>query len=195
MKKVALSLAALLIFHVAAFASEKSATVKLDQSVTVGSSTIKAGEYKITWTEPGPDTNVTFTQGKKEIAIVPATVQSTKNSDVRVFTATAGSSKVLQGVELKNATLTFSSIAATAGKQTSPRASVVKDGPRLQGTPDEEASEEQRECIYRKTGQSSIPAHASSEALSSFRSLNNRSNRRLKEKKRRGVISGHDHGD
>ena len=116
MKKVALSLSALLIFQVAVLAaSEKSATVKLDQSVTVGSSTIKAGEYKVTWTEPGPDTKVTFTQGKKEIAVVPATVQSKTNSDVRVFTATAGSGKVLQGVELKNATLTFSSIAA-AGK-------------------------------------------------------------------------------
>jgi hypothetical protein len=35
-------------------ASEKSATVRLDQSVTVGSSTIKAGEYKVTSTESGP---------------------------------------------------------------------------------------------------------------------------------------------
>ena len=116
MKKVVVSFTVILIFQVAAFAaSEKSATVKLDQSVTVGSSTIKAGEYKVTWTEPGPDTEVTFTQGKKEIAVVPATVQSKKNSDVRVFTTTAGSGKVLQGVELKNATLTFSPIAA-AGK-------------------------------------------------------------------------------
>ena len=116
MKKAALSLSVLLIFQVNAFAaSEKSATVKLDQSVTVGSSTIKAGEYKVTWTEPGPDTKVIFTQGKKEIAVVPATVESKKNSDVLVFTATAGAGKVLQGVELKNATLTFSPTAA-AGK-------------------------------------------------------------------------------
>jgi hypothetical protein len=115
MKQVAMSLAALLIFQVAVFASEKSAIVKFDQSVTVGSSTIKAGEYKVTWTEPGPDTKVIFTQGKKEIAVVPATVESKKNADVRVFTATAGAGKVLQGVELKNATLTFSPTAA-AGK-------------------------------------------------------------------------------
>jgi hypothetical protein len=115
MKSVALSLTVLLIFQVAVFAaSEKSATVRLDQSVTVGSSTIKAGEYKITWTEPGPDTKVIFTQGKKEIAVVPATVESKTNSDVRVFTATGASGKVLQGVELKNATLTFSPTAAAA---------------------------------------------------------------------------------
>jgi hypothetical protein len=75
MKKVALSFIVLLIFQIAVFAaSEKSATVRLDQSVTVGSSTIKAGEYKVTWTEPGPDTKVIFTQGEKEIAVVPATV-------------------------------------------------------------------------------------------------------------------------
>jgi hypothetical protein len=114
MKNVALSLAALLIFQVAVFASEKSAIVKLDQTVTVGSSTIKAGEYKVTWTEPGPDTKVIFTQGKKEIAVVPATVESKKNSDVRVFTDTAGAGKSLQGVELKNATLTFSPTEAAA---------------------------------------------------------------------------------
>lgn len=114
-KKVALSLSALLIFHVAAFAaSGKSATIKLDQSVTVGSSIIKAGEYKVTWTEPGQETKVTFTQGQKEIAVVPARVQSTNNSDGRIFTATAGAGKVLQDVELNNATLTFSSIAASA---------------------------------------------------------------------------------
>jgi hypothetical protein len=115
MKRVALSLTVLLIFQVAVFAaSEKSATVRLDQSVTVGPSTIKAGEYKVTWTEPGPDTKVIFTQGKKEIAVVPATVESKRNSDVRVFTATGGSGKVLQGVELKNATLTFGPTAAAA---------------------------------------------------------------------------------
>jgi hypothetical protein len=45
---------------------------------------------------------------------VPATLESKKNSDVRVFTATAGAGKVLQGVELKNATLTFSTTAAAA---------------------------------------------------------------------------------
>jgi hypothetical protein len=80
----------------------------------VGSSIIKAGEYKVTWTEPGPETKVTFTQGQKEIAVVPARVQSTNNSDGRIFTATAGAGKVLQDVELNNATLTFSSIAASA---------------------------------------------------------------------------------
>ena len=91
MKKVALSFTVLLIFQIAVFAaSEKSATVRFDQSVTVGSSTIRAGEYKVTWAEPGPDTKVMFTQGKKEIAIVPGMVESKTDSDVRVFTATGG---------------------------------------------------------------------------------------------------------
>lgn len=116
MKKLSLSLVALIVLQIAAFAgSANSANVKLDEAVTVGSSTLRAGEYKVSWAGAGADSKVTFLQGKKEVAVVPATVVEKKNNDNRVFTATAGSGKVLQGIEFKNATLTFGA-STTAGK-------------------------------------------------------------------------------
>lgn len=92
MKKLSLSLVALIVLQIAAFAtSANSATVKFDQAVIVGTSTLRAGEYKVTSTDAGIEK---------------------KNADTRIFTATAGSGKVLQGIDPKNASLTF----APAGK-------------------------------------------------------------------------------
>lgn len=108
MKKLSLLLVALVVLQIAAFAaSAHSATVTLDQAVTVGSSTLKAGEYKVTWTDTGADSKATFSQGKKEVAVVPATVLEQKNADTRILTANTGSGKVLKGIDFKNATLTF----------------------------------------------------------------------------------------
>jgi hypothetical protein len=113
MKKLSLLLVVLVVLQMAAFAaSANSATVKFDQSVTVGSSTLRAGEYKVTWTQTGSDSKVTFSQRGKEVAVVPATVVDQKNPDIRVLTATAGSGKELTGIDLKNATLTFGSTSA-----------------------------------------------------------------------------------
>ena len=114
MKKLSSSLVALIVLQIAAFAtSANSATVKFDQAVIVGSSTLRAGEYKVTWTDAGTESKVTFSQGKKEVAVVPATVVEKKNADTRIFTATAGSGKVLQGIDLKNASLTFAPTTTT----------------------------------------------------------------------------------
>ena len=116
MKSLGLSLVALLVLQIALFAAAaNSATVKFDEPVTVGTSTLRPGEYKVTWTGVGTDSKVTFSQGKKEIAVVPATVADKKNADTQIFTATAGTGKILQGINLKNTTLTFGP-AATAGK-------------------------------------------------------------------------------
>jgi hypothetical protein len=113
MKRVILLIAALLILPVALVA-RNAGTVTLDEPVTVGTSTLAAGTYDVTWTEPGPNEKVTFSRGKKKFAEVPATIVIKKNSDSRLFTATAGSGKVLQGLDLKNASLTFTT--ATSSK-------------------------------------------------------------------------------
>lgn len=116
MKKLAGLLIALFVLQVAVFAAPaNSATVQLLNPVTVGASTLKAGTYNVSWTESGSDAQVTFAQGKKTLAVVPATVVTQKNSDTRVLTATDGQAKVLRGIDLKNASLTFTSTGA-AGK-------------------------------------------------------------------------------
>ena len=114
MRKLNLLFAALVVLPVALLAaSENSATVKFDEPVTVGASTLKAGTYNVSWTEPGPDAKVTFSQGKKDFAVVPASVAAKKNSNPMIFTATSGSAKVLQGLDLKNASLNFNPTAAS----------------------------------------------------------------------------------
>ena len=115
MKRLAWSFAVLLVLQLGVFASDKSAKVTLDQPVTVGTSTLAAGTYNVSWTETGSDAKVVFSQGKKRFALVPATVVMKENSQDRVFTATAGSGRVLQGFDLKHASLSFS-MPATSGK-------------------------------------------------------------------------------
>ncbi|HLH07697.1 MAG TPA: hypothetical protein VKW78_10705 [Terriglobales bacterium] len=110
MKRFALMLA-LLIFFVSGLsaASKNSAKVVLANAVTVGSTTIPAGEYKVTWTEPGKDSKVTFLQGKKSVAVVPAAVVAEGNSRESVMTTSEGSTKVLNGLRLKDVTVDFRS--------------------------------------------------------------------------------------
>jgi len=115
MKTLGWLFAALLVLPLALFASDNSAKVTLDQPVTVGTSTLAAGTYNVTWTEPGPDAKVTFSQGKKNLAVVPATVVTKDNSRDQVLTANSGSGRVLQGLDLKHASLSFGTT-ATNGK-------------------------------------------------------------------------------
>jgi hypothetical protein len=114
MKKCALLLTTVL-FATALFAAGKnSSTVVLRQAVTVGSSTLPAGEYKVTWTDPGADSKVTFAQGKTTVATIPATVVAQENPTVSVLTATEGSTTVLNGLHLKTVNVTFGSNSKTS---------------------------------------------------------------------------------
>lgn len=116
MKKLVWLFATLLALQLALFAaSKKSASVSFDQPVTVGTSKLAAGTYNVSWTEPGPDTKVTFSQGRKNLAEVQGTVVDKANSDTRILTVNGGSGKVLQGLDLKNASLNFVP-RATTGK-------------------------------------------------------------------------------
>jgi hypothetical protein len=109
MKKCALLLTTL-FFATALFAASKnSATVVLRDAVTVGAAKLPAGEYKVTWTDPGSDCKVTFAQGKTTVAVIPATVVAHQNPSVSVLTATEGSTLVLNELRLKTADVTFGS--------------------------------------------------------------------------------------
>jgi hypothetical protein len=112
MKKFALLLTLMLAVATTVFAAGKnSATVNIREKVTVGSTTLPAGEYKVSWTDAG---QVTFAQGKTTVATVAAKVAGGENSQVSVLTATEGSATVLSGLRLKNANLTFGAEAKSA---------------------------------------------------------------------------------
>jgi hypothetical protein len=84
------------------------------EPITVASSTLAAGTYNVSWTEDGSTAKVTFAKGKKDVAVVPATVVVKKNSEARVLANRTATGKTLQGLELKNATLNFSGTASAS---------------------------------------------------------------------------------
>ena len=55
----------------AAYAESKG-HLQLSHPVTANGTTIKAGDYTVAWEGTGPDVEITFFQGKKVVAKVPA---------------------------------------------------------------------------------------------------------------------------
>lgn len=73
--KFTLSAVALVLLSASGWASDKmKANIQIYEPVHVGSTQLAAGEYKMSWTETGTSAEVTFSQGKKVIATVPAQV-------------------------------------------------------------------------------------------------------------------------
>ncbi len=78
--KFTLSTVALVLLSVSAWASDKmKANIQIDETVHVGSTQLAPGAYKMTWTESGSNAEVTFSQGKKVIATVPAHVTQVRS--------------------------------------------------------------------------------------------------------------------
>jgi YD repeat-containing protein len=55
-----------------AFGANKTQTVSFVEAVTVGTTQIPAGSYKLTWTGSGASVEATLTQGKKTIVTFTA---------------------------------------------------------------------------------------------------------------------------
>ena len=78
--KFMLAAVALVLLSVSGWASDKmKANIQIDEAVHVGSTQLAAGSYKMTWTETGTSAEVTFSQGKKVIATVPAQVTQVRS--------------------------------------------------------------------------------------------------------------------
>jgi hypothetical protein len=107
MKKIIASLITLVSLQIFSFAATaKSESITFYEPITVASSTLAAGTYNVTWTE-GSTANVTFSQGKKNVATVPATVVAKKNSDTGIQASKSESGKKLQAIDFKNVSLSF----------------------------------------------------------------------------------------
>jgi len=117
MKSNFLLVAAIVLTPVLAFAKTKdSANVELDQRVEVAGTQLAPGQYKVTWEGNGPDTTVSFAEGKKTIATVPAKLLS-NSTNQEAFETTIGTNhtRLLQAIDLKNVTLQFENDAPAAG--------------------------------------------------------------------------------
>ena len=98
----------LVLFSVSGWAGDKmKANIHIDQTVHVGSTQLAPGEYKMTWTESGTNAEVTFSQGKKVVATVPAQVTQERSGYESPALHTDNRSNTLTGVELPNESLSF----------------------------------------------------------------------------------------
>jgi hypothetical protein len=96
------------LLPLAAIAAPKnSAQVELFDSVTVGSTDLPKGNYKIVWNGTDPNVQVTFSRGNWSTT-VPARVVEQRHDTEAELTSAKGGTKVLTGLELHNVTLVFS---------------------------------------------------------------------------------------
>ena len=95
---------ALALLAAPAFAGKKSPTVTIPQTVQIGSTTIPAGDYKVTWTGSGPSVQVTLQQKEKTVATFSARAIAGKNT-AGVSTDKQGGVVVLQAIQLNDVSL------------------------------------------------------------------------------------------
>jgi hypothetical protein len=104
------ALAFTVIFAILPFAanaaSKNTANIVLDSNVTVGTTELPKGTYKVVWT--GTDTNaqVTFTN-RNLTKTVPAQIVEGRNNLEAELTDSKDNKTILTGLQLKDATLKF----------------------------------------------------------------------------------------
>ena len=93
------------LIAVTAFAADGgSGKIRLDSAVKVGTTELPAGDYKVTWTGSGANTEVTLTQGKTKVT-APAQVVEVRRSNDAVSTKSENGSRVLTEIQFQKQTL------------------------------------------------------------------------------------------
>lgn len=84
----------------AAFAGTVSKTVTFSDPVQVNGTTLQPGDYKVTFDDSAPSTQLTFKKGKKEVATAQAQVkQATHANTTSVEFNNEGSSRTVQQIQ------------------------------------------------------------------------------------------------
>jgi hypothetical protein len=91
---------------VANAASQNSAHVVLDNSVTVGTTELPQGAYKVVWTGTDPNVQVTFINGNWSKTVPAHIVEGRSNFEARM-TDVKGNKTFLTALQFHNATLQF----------------------------------------------------------------------------------------
>ena len=114
--KFTLGTVALVLLSVSAWASDKmKANIQIYDAVHVGSTQLAPGAYKMTWTETGTNAEVTFSQGNKVIAAVPAQVTQVRSGYDGPVIRTDSVAKTLTAVDLPKTSFSFSNDSAVTG--------------------------------------------------------------------------------
>jgi hypothetical protein len=90
----------------AVFAGTVSKTLTFQNAVTVNGTTLQPGDYKVTYDDNSPNTQLTFKKGKKDVATVPAQVKQvgTKTNTTSVTYNTQGSTQSIQQIQFGGST-------------------------------------------------------------------------------------------
>lgn len=100
-----LAVAALALPAAAATHNTTQRSVDLPDAVQVGHIQLKPGTYKVEWQNAGPNVQVSFLQGHKTVATVPATVKTNdsqvKRDDV-VTTQASGNREILREIDFSH---------------------------------------------------------------------------------------------
>ncbi len=117
MKRFASLIVLSTLIATAAFAAENgSGKIRLDSAVKVGSTELPAGEYKVTWTGSGANSEVTLTQGKTKVT-APAQVVAVRHNNDAVATKNENGSRVLTEIQFQKQTLVLQNAPSqTAGQ-------------------------------------------------------------------------------
>jgi hypothetical protein len=108
--KFTLSSIAVVLLSVSAWAGDKmKANIHIEETVHVGSTQLAPGAYKMTWTESGSDAEVTFSQGRKVIATIPAQVTLERSGYQNPALVTDIASSTLTKVALPTKSFSFTS--------------------------------------------------------------------------------------
>jgi hypothetical protein len=82
------------------FAKDKNeGRFTLVHSVQVGSTQLKAGDYKAAWEGPGPDVQVRILQGKSVVATAPAKLLDQSSGQDSVTVSDPSNSRALQQID------------------------------------------------------------------------------------------------
>lgn len=101
---------------VPAFAAKNSQNVTLSSPVTVGSTKLPAGQYKVSWTGTGSTVQVTIAAKGLATVTVPAKAIESKNDRVAVQLDSANGVNVLESIMLNDLTLQISGAKAGSGE-------------------------------------------------------------------------------
>lgn len=87
----------------------KTHSVTISQAVTVGSTQIPAGDYKVSWDGTGPMVKVTLARSGASPVVLDAKLVTQKNAltESSIVTASQNGALVLQEIQLKSTSLLF----------------------------------------------------------------------------------------
>ena len=90
----------------AAFAGTVSKTLTFQNPVTVNGTTLQPGDYKVSYDDNSPNTQVTFKKGKKDVATAPAQVKQlgAKTTTTTVVYNTQGTNQAVQEIHFGGST-------------------------------------------------------------------------------------------